>query len=68
MASHRQISKKGGDNTLKKYGRDFYVGIGRKGADALLKKRGPDYFKKLSEAGLKARMAKRELMKNKITS
>ena len=65
-----ELSKKGGDTTLKKHGKTHYATISKAGGAKLKElKTGTDYYKKLSALGVKARKIKKEkLMLDKPTA
>jgi hypothetical protein len=52
---HFEISRKGGNTTMARYGREHFARLGKKGAETKIRIYGPDYFKKLSALGLAAR-------------
>jgi hypothetical protein len=52
---HKEFSKRGGDTTKARYGKEFFARIGRQGAASKLKIYGKDYFKKLSALGVAKR-------------
>lgn len=64
--THKEVSKRGGDSFLNKYGKETYSEMGKKGIEGKLKKYGPDYFKNLAKKGLITRY-KNMLKKGTIT-
>lgn len=53
--SHKQISARGGNTTLKRYGKKFYSKNGKKGAKTKLRKYGKAYYVRISKLGVEAR-------------
>ena len=64
----KEAGKKGGDEVLRKYGRDFLVQNGKKGGDKVKRERGREYYVKIGRRGGQERAAnikiKREGMSN----
>jgi hypothetical protein len=57
--NHNKISKIGGTNTYRKYGREHMAELGRKSYQAKLAKYGKQYFIDLSKKAVAARMKKK---------
>lgn len=50
-------ARRGGENTKKNHGPDYYAEIGAKGR-ASIRKKDPDFYKRLAAAGFHARQVK----------
>lgn len=59
-----EITRKGGQTTKLRHGREHFVKIGKLRAEAGIK-RDPEYFKKLSAAGVEARKRKQAALRQK---
>lgn len=57
--THKEVSKKGGEATLKKHGKEHYSTMGKLGAEGKRKLYGNEFYKKLSKAGVEARKKKK---------
>lgn len=63
--SHIEVSRKGGNTTLERHGKEHYKNIGKLSYKKRLEK-DPDFGKKLAMAGVEARRKKAEAKKKLI--
>jgi len=47
----REAGKKGGEETAKTHGREFYEEIGKKGGEKVAEEKGPEFYSKIGHKG-----------------
>lgn len=57
---HKDVSKKGGQSTLEKHGKEHFATMGKLGSKKQREMYGDEYYKKLSQAGVEGRKRKRQ--------